>query len=49
MCSAWCLKPDLLKKYDDECCHFMDFDGWGSNWFICGAIMFVSEAVKEWS
>ena len=27
----------------------MDFDGWGSNCFCCGAVMFVSQAVKEWS
>ena len=49
LCSAWCFKPDDLKTYDPECCHFLAFDGWGSNCFCCGTVWFVSEAVREWS
>jgi hypothetical protein len=49
LCSAWCCKPEDLKTYDPECCHFLAFDGWGSNCFCCGTVWFVSEAVREWS
>ena len=38
-----------MKQYDPECCHVMDFDGWGSHWFCCGALWFVSATLKEWS
>jgi hypothetical protein len=38
-----------MMPYDPECCHFMAFDGWGSNCFCCGSVCFASEAVKEWS
>lgn len=49
LCSAWCFKPEDMKQYDSECCHFLAFDGWGSNCFCCGTVWFVSEAIKEWS
>ena len=38
-----------MNNFDPLCCHFMDFDGWGSNCFCCGGICFVSDVVKEWS
>ena len=38
-----------MNNFDPMCCHFMDFDGWGSNCFCCGSICFAADWVKEWS
>jgi hypothetical protein len=47
--SCWIAMPEDLAKLNANCCHILEWTGYGSNCFCTGGVFCAPSYIKDWS